>query len=120
MVAPVGAITLPKSDQLVSAAKGAVALVVTLRCHWIKPTEAVAKVNVLLPPKHTFGVFPEIVLTTTFGLTLTSTILEVNVPHVPLVTSALNQVLTVNAPVDTEAVAPVTVAHVAAVGLFES
>ena len=119
-VAAVGAIAVPKSDQLASVANGAVVLELTLRCNCMVPTEPVANVNVLLPPKHTFGVFPDKTATLVTGLTFTSTTLEIAVVQTPLVTSALNQVLTVNAPVDTEVVAPVTTAHVAAVGLLES
>ena len=89
LVAAVGAITLPKSDQFVSVAKGAVALDVTLRCHWIEPTEATPNIKVLLPPEHKFGVLPVMVLTTGSGSIVNGAVSEVNCEQLLLLINTL-------------------------------
>jgi hypothetical protein len=53
-------------------------------CHWIEPTEPVAKVRVLLAPLQ-IAPAPEIVFTTDNGFTVKVATFEVTVPQDPFV-----------------------------------
>ena len=65
-------------------------------CHWILPTDAVAKVKVELVPVQIVAGLAVITLATAAGLTVTETMLEVET-HAPLVATALYHVVGVAA-----------------------
>ena len=74
--------------QLASVAAGAVALELTLFCHWIEPIEPVAKVSTLLAPLQ-IAPAPDIVFTTDLGLTATVITFDVDLEQAPLDTTTL-------------------------------
>ena len=65
-------------------------------CHWILPTDAVAKVKVVLDPEQMVALLAVITLATANGLTVTETTFEGEV-QAPLVATARYQVVGVNA-----------------------
>ena len=65
-------------------------------CHWMLPTDAVAKVKVALDPVQIVAALAVITLATAAGLTVTDTTLEVEI-QAPLVATALYHVVGVAA-----------------------
>ena len=76
------------SVQFVSVAVGAVALSLTFDCHWVVPTDPVARVSTLLDPLQ-IAPAPEIVFTTESGLTVIVIGSEIEGVHTPLDTTTL-------------------------------